>query len=211
MRLSAHRFNVSARGPSQSVAWRRSYLCPCRNPSSGAARQNCPWCDGRGVIWEAPQRAWSLLAGMRVAREWAAFGMFESGDVVLSIPSDSPLWGAGANDRVLMLDSTEPFDAVMTRTGTEKLAGVLVSVDRVFWLGAGNQMVEGDAPLQGEGGSLSWAPGAVAPPDRAQYTIAGRRNPEYFLFQDLPQDRAHFHGAALPRRVAIRRFDLFGR
>ena len=34
--------------------------------------------------------------------------------------------------------------------------------------------------------------------------------PEYYCFQEIPIDRPEHSGAALPRRVALRRFDLFG-
>lgn len=158
--------------------------------------------------------------------------------MVLSIPSDSPLYDAGANDRILMTDSTEPFDTVLTHTGNEILPGRIVSVDRVFWLiGQGQSVIEGTIPRQAPDGALIWrgnGSGSACIATEAgipivsdhqgaliaeglpftvgtQYTIAGRRNPEFYVFQDLPQDRAHFHGARLPRRVAVRRFDLFGR
>ncbi|MCK7579808.1 MAG: hypothetical protein MZV65_31715 [Chromatiales bacterium] len=43
------------------------------------------------------------------------------------------------------------------------------------------------------------------------YTLAGRAYPEYFCYGDFPQDRAHHHGEPLPRKVVLRKFDLFGR
>lgn len=236
MRLSAQRFNAAARAPSQSVLWRQSNSCPCRDPFSGAARQGCLQCAGKGVLWQPAQPAWAVLAGMKVAKEWAAFGLWESGDVVVSIPSDSPLYDAGPNDRVLLLNSTEPFDSILAHTGSETLPGQLVSVERVFWLDANQNIIQGALPTQNADGTLSWASGGDqtglatetgevieteggqalggtygAPPLETQYTICGRRNPEYFVFKDLPQDRAHFGGAKLPRRVSLRRFDLFGR
>jgi WD40 repeat protein len=59
-----------------------------------------------------------------------------------------------------------------------------------------------------ENGAITWA---VAPPIGAQFSMIGRAHPEFFLFKDLPQDRAHHGGATLPRRVVLRRWDLFGR
>jgi hypothetical protein len=58
-------------------------------------------------------------------------------------------------------------------------------------------------------GTLTW--GADVPPDGAQIALTGRKRPEYFCLQEFPQDRAHHHGRDLPRRVVLRRFDLFGR
>ena len=115
MQLSPTRFNRLLRPPGglgQKVSWRRAYACPCRHPHSGAALPGCLQCAGCGVIWSAPKAAWTGLASMRVAREWANFGLWESGDVVLTIPSDSPLYAAGEHDRLVMLDSSEPFSTL---------------------------------------------------------------------------------------------------
>lgn len=242
MQLSPARFNRLLKPPGglgQRVTWRPAYACPCRDPHSGAARQGCLQCAGRGVIWAAPKKAWTGLSGMKVAREWAQFGLWESGDVVLSIPSDSPLYAAGEHDRITMDDSSEPFSNLFTDkvarpepTGdqlaptvddddmladgwtpvTVKIGFAPISISRIIWKDPGTEaLVEGAIPAVTGSDSLTWLHPDGCPPVGVQVSMTGRRKLEYFLFKELPQDRAHHGGAALPRRVAARRFDLFGR
>ncbi|WP_431860141.1 hypothetical protein [Azospirillum sp.] len=211
MELDAGWFNELLGEMGQAVAWRRAALCPCRDPYSGAAQQGCPHCAGLGWLWAEPVSAWTGLASMRVVKEWAAFGLWASGDVVLSVPSDSPLYSAGENDRVVMENSSEPFSIHLTREGDERVRFPMVQVDRVFWINPGSgELVEGGVPTVGADGVPTWSDPAAAPDPGIQYSITGRKRPEYFMFKELPQDRAHFAGAPLPRRMVLRRFDLFG-
>jgi hypothetical protein len=211
MELSAADANAMLNLVGQDVAWRSGYLCPCRDPNSGAARPGCANCGGRGVMWGNPIAAVAALSGLKVSRQWEASGLWQNGDVVVSIPSDSPLYAAGPNDRVSMLESSQPFVEVLTMGGPA-LPYVVASIARVFWLDAENGIIEGSIPPLAADGSYAWADGdAGAPPAGQQYSISGRRVPEYFVFQDLPGDRAHFHGSTLPRRAILRLFDLFGK
>lgn len=196
----------------QRISWASSDLCPCRDPYSGQAKQGCPTCGARGVIWSAPVLAWTGVASVQVAKQWAAFGQWEAGSIVFSIPEDSPFYACGENDRVVMLESSEPFRAIYTRNGTDLLNYQIQVIDRVFWLDPVTQLiVEGGIPNVSEAGWLDWNGIEGAPPDGIEYTVRGRKRPEFYIFQDLPQDRAHFGGQRLPRRVAAKRFDLFGR
>lgn len=212
MRLSPRKFNGMLKEMGQAVEWRRAYLCPCRDPYSGAARQGCPQCHGKGVLWADAVAAWTGVAGMKVAREWAQFGLWESGDVVLTVPSDSPMYAAGENDRVTMIQSSEPFSTQLTRDGTDKLPFEVQVIDRVFFLKADDSsIVDCGIPTVADDGSLSWGTPALAPDPGVQYSVTGRKRPEYYLFREFPNDRAHFGGLSLPRKVILRKFDLFGR
>lgn len=196
-------------GLGQKVTWARAFACPCRSPTSGAAEQGCPVCQGRGVAWDQPIAAWTGLAGMKIAREWAMFGEWESGDVVVTIPSDSPLYGAGENDRVTFINSTEAFSSILMG-GVDHLPFQATEINRLVWRDPVTKaLTVGGIPSEAPDGTLTWTSGA--PPAGVQYSISGRRNPEYWLFKDLVQDRHHHAGRALPRRVALRRFDLFGK
>lgn len=214
MLLSPARFNRMLGKKAQGVEWRRAAPCPCRQGPMGQAKYGCKACRSLGTLWGPPQPAWTALAGMKVAREYAAFGQWESGDVVFTIPSASPLWNAGEHDRVLMTDSTEPFQLVLKRgdpVNGRVREGRVTEVHRCFRLGAADAITECALPdVDAEDGSLSWPdPAGDAPDPGTQFTLTGRRHPEYFLLGELPQDRAHQRGAALPRRVALRRFQLF--
>jgi len=147
---------------------------------------------------------------MKVQRQWEAFGQFAAGDVVITIGSDTPLYAAGEMDRIVMSNSTEAFNDVLT--GGEVLDFSVSSVSNVFWLDpAGSAVIQGAIPAVQADGSLVWATDATAPAAGQQFTMIGRKIPEYFLYRDFAQDRSHQGGAALPRRVALRRFALFGK
>lgn len=211
MRLSPARFDRMLREMGQAVSWRRSAPCPCRDPKSGQGKYGCKRCRSLGTLWSDALPAWTGLSGLRVAREYAAFGRWESGDAILTIPGASPMFAAGEHDRILMTDSTEPFQLVLKRDAAPRVKDGRVSqIDRCFWLNAAEELVEGDIPSAGEDGLLTWGATANAPDPGKQFTLVGRRHPEYFILGDLPQDRAHFGGLPLPRRVQARRFQLFG-
>lgn len=211
--LRPGRFNrllTPAGGLGQTVEWRKAYTCPCRDPHSGSPRQGCGSCGGRGWIWAEAVGAWTGLAGQKIQREWMQSGEAESGDQILTIPSDSPLWAAGEKDRIVMADSSEPFSLPLVRgSPTDRLRFPVVTVDRVFWLDADDATVEGVIPDVGPDGVMTWSDGG--PPAGQQYSITGRKRPEFQVLKDMPQDRSHAGGMALPRKVIVRRFDLAGR
>ena len=213
MILSPATLNAQLALMGQNVTWARASFCPCRDPQTGAARIGCPICAGRGVFWASPAPSRIGVAGMKVQREWERFGAFESGDVVVSLPSDTPAYAAGENDRILFVNSSEPFDVVLVRGApNETPIWTAVGFDRCFWLSPdGAVIIEGGLPTQNPDRSFTWADGVAAPPEGTQYTLRGRKRPEYFLFQSFPDDRAHFGGLALPKRATLRKFDLFGR
>jgi hypothetical protein len=196
-------------GLGQNVLWEPGYLCPCRSSTSGAAEQGCPVCKGRGVVWQAPVAAWTGLAGMKIVREWAAFGEWEGGDVVITVPSASPLYGLGEGDRITFVDSTEVFNVVLMG-GVDMMTFQAASFSLCNWRDPTTKaIVVGGLPTQASDGRLTWTTGA--PPAGVQYALKGTRHQRYFVFRDLVQDRHHSAGLALPKRVVLRLFDLFGR
>jgi hypothetical protein len=210
VKLDAGSFNAFLATIGHMFSWRRAYACPCINPHSNAAKPGCPLCAGKGRQWVAAVDGLAGIAGQKIQLAWAQFGNAELGDVVLTIPSDSPLYDIGAFDRVVMKNSSTPFSLVFTRGSNDVLRYPLAVVDRVFWLNdAGTVVIEGGIPTVSSAGALTWATGE--PPTGRQYTITGRFHPEYFVFSDYPQDRAHHQGEPLPRRVVLRKFDLLGK
>ena len=213
--ISGLRFNALINGAAQQVTWRKAGKCPCRSSTSGQPVPGCPNCSGNGITWFDPTNAWCVASGQRIQREWAQNGLFESGDVIVTVGSDSPLYQAGEFDRVLLVQQTEPFESVLTYTGSETLGWPVMEVDQVFWLDPKSKaIVQGGIPGTGLLGQVCWndPQGGPAPPPGIQYSITGRRVPEYFVFGQMPADRAHFRGATLlPRRVTLRKYDLFSR
>ena len=214
MVLSVARFNAQLAVQGQNMTWARASNCPCRSIDvTGSPKPDCNNCDGAGVFWAAPVPCIAGLSGQQVQRQWTAGGQYKSGDVVVSIPSNTPLYDAGEFDRVMMVNSSESVDYIEV-FGEERARAPWISVDTVFYVDElAQEVTQCTLPTVNADGSLTWStdPAAVLPAQGQQYTIQGRAQLEFFVFQGLVQDRAHYGGLALPRKVALRRFALFGR
>ncbi|MFD3263208.1 hypothetical protein [Phenylobacterium ferrooxidans] len=209
MRFSPTNLNAHIVNMGQDLGWRRASACPCFSPASGNARFDCLLCGGRGHTWAAEVVVRAGLSSQTSKKALAQFGVYEIGDALLTIGSDSPLYDMGQYDRVRGLTSTNRFSTMMTRGQGDTLLGTIKSVDRVFWLNeAANATVEGGIPTVSDAGVLTWATGE--PPAGTQYVVNGVRFDEFFAFLDLPSDR-NIGGANLPRKVPVRKFDLLGR
>lgn len=209
MQFNVGAFNTHLSNLGQECRWRKSFACPCVNPHSGAARRNCPQCAGRGLIWAPPVDSVAGMANSRIQREWAEFGQWENGDIVVTIPENTPMYEMRQFDRVLMLNNTDGFSLQLTRGENDRLHMPVATIERVFWLDEEGGIVEGSIPGVEDDGSLTWASGG--PPAGVQYSITGTRYAEFFCFGDYPSNRNMHRGMRLPRRVVLRRFDLFGR
>jgi len=208
VKLSPKKFNRFVARIGQNVSWKRAYDCPCKDPNSGAASYDCLICDGVGHVWDDALPCNLALSGQKIQRQWADFGAWENGDVVVTIGSDSPVYKAGEFDRITLEDSSAPFSITKIHDGSERLPFKIVVIDRIFWLDDESNIINGEIPTVDVDGSLTWI---VSPPSGIQYSITGRRRPEYYMYQEFPQDRAHFQGAALPRRVVLRSFELMSK
>src|SRR5574344_1187428 len=100
MRFNPAAFDRHLNNIGQKVQWRRSYACACVNPASGAPDPKHALCAGKGRIWDKPVDTVAGIARQETLAEWMKAGLWESGDMVLSIPQASPLWDAGQFDRV---------------------------------------------------------------------------------------------------------------
>jgi hypothetical protein len=211
MRLNPAAFDAHLNFIGQQFTWRKADRCPNINPSSGASVPNCPLCGGKGVIWAPAVPAVAGMAAQQIQLRWAQFGQWQDGDAVVTIPENSPLYNAGQFDRVVMLNATSYFSLPLTRGDPqEKIHEPVEKITRVFWL-ANGALVEGAAfPTVNADGSLTW-PGIGAPPIGSQYTIGGTKFGEYFVWGPYPSNRNEHLGARLPKRVVLRRFDLFAR
>lgn len=194
----------------QSFKWRKAYRCPCVNPHSGAATPNCPQCAGKAWLWVLPVNGSAGIAGEKIQLRWAQMGMWQDGDSVVAIHESSPLYEMGQFDRVTMLNNSVYFSLPLVHGGpNEKLFDPIEKITRVFWLDAQKNIVEGGIPTVNVDGTLTWASGA--PPAGVTYSITGTKFSEFFCWGAYPSDRNEHFGARLPKRVVLRRFDLFGR
>lgn len=212
MRFSPQRFNRHLKNMGQDITWRPSFACSCFNLSSGAADPKCKLCSGKGRIWEVPNATVCGVAKQETQAEWAESGLWEAGDLVVTIPGNSPMWDAGQFDRVTMLNATDKFSQPLQRGApTERLLFVPQRIERVFWRHPTTQaLVEGGIPDVADNGILSWPAGGEPPPGMT-YSLSGWKYAEYFVFGDFPSSRNMHQGAKLPKRVVLRRWDLFGR
>lgn len=210
MQLNPAAFNRHLNHMGQDVTWRRASACPCKNPNSGASDPKCPHCGGKGQMWDAALPGVVGVTGSKVQKEWAQFGNYESGDSVVTIGSDSPLYQMGQFDRVTMMNAVEHFSITLVHGApTERLIGKIESISRVFWLNAQKELTQGGIPNVADNGTLSWPAGE--PPAGTQYGISGTKFQEFFCFGMYPSNRNEHQGAQLPKRVVLRKFDLWGR
>ena len=99
MQLSPTAFNAHLLNIGQRLGWRRAFACPCVNPASGAARQDCPLCRGKGRQWAAEVIGVAGMQNQSQKKGFAQFGTWEPGDALLTVGSDSPFYDAGQYDR----------------------------------------------------------------------------------------------------------------
>lgn len=209
MRFSPQNFNNLLNKRAQRFLFSKGYACPCLNPNSGQALYNCAHCSGKGRVWGVAVGGSAAVVGRDVVKKRVDFGTWDAGDIMLSIPSDSPIYAMGQFDRLVAVDRSEPFSINFVAGVNEVMRFIPVSIDRVFWLDSvTNNFVEGDIPIINADGTLTW--GTICPPAKTTYSLTGRRRPEYYCYNENPLDRPHQQGSALPRVVSARRFDLFG-
>jgi hypothetical protein len=208
--LNPAKFNRLLNKIGQDFLYRKAYACPCVSPTSGAANAICQICFGKGRYWLAPVPAVAGVASQKVQIAWAQFGLYEKGDTLLSIPSDSPMYSMGQFDRALALNGISQFSQVYTRGSEDRLNFTPVKIDRVFWLNSDlTATIDGTIPAVDASGNMTWVSGG--PPTGTIYTVSGSRYDEFYCFMDDPNNRMEQHGSQLPRRVVMRAFDLFGR
>lgn len=210
MRFNSAAFNNHLANIGQKCIWQRSYTCPCINPNSGSPSPSCPRCGGRGKFWIEGVPTVVGIASQKVQQNWAKLGLWESGDSVVSVPEDSPMYEIGQGDRVLMMNGTDRFSVPLIRGAPNEFMRLPVEkIERVFWFDTNSREVEGSIPTIGANGALIF--GANAPPLGKTYTLTGTRYAEYYCYQNFPSDRNQHQGMRLPKLVVMRHFDLFGR
>lgn len=211
MQLNPSAFDSFLFGIGQDLEWRRSYACACVSATSGAPDPKHQLCMGKGRIWKPAVSTVAGVANQKVMAEWMQSGMYESGDMILSIPQNSPLYTAGQFDRIVMRNSSDVFSMPMTRGApNERLLFQVKSIERVFWLHPTTRLeVEGGIPAVDDNGVLTWTDGE--PPGNTVYSLTGTKYAEYFIFQNMLSNRGEHRGARLPKRVVARKWDLFGR
>lgn len=212
MKLSRVHFNRHVTKMGQQVLWRSANACSCVNPTSGAPDVKCKLCNKKGRIWNKPLQTVCGSQKQQTQAEWANSGMWEAGDLVVTVPENSPMWDGGQYDRVTLLNATDRFSQPLTRgSGTDNLSLFTVDrIERMFWKHPQTQaLVEGGIPAVDADGNLTWTD--REPPMGVTYSITGFKHSEYFIWGDFPANRNIHSGVRLPKRVVLRRWELLGR
>ena len=212
MRFNPSRFDRHLQNIGQRVLWRHSYACACVNAASGQPDPKHALCMGKGRLWDPAVATIAGVASQAVQVQWIQSGQFENGDLVVSVPQTSAMYNAGQFDRVVMKNSTDVFSMPLTRGApSERILFPIQSINRVFWLHPTTRLiVEGGIPDFDADGHLTWTEGGE-PPSGMVYSVTGIKFDEYFIFQGLLSDRGEHQGARLPKKVTLRKWDLFGR
>lgn len=209
MAFSPALFNRHLRQIGQDIKWRQAFACPCVNPASGAAKPGCPLCRGKSWQWAAEVDCRVGLQMVNNKKGFAAFGQWEPGDALLTIGSDQACYAASHMDRFRALNSTSTFSVNLTRGDSDIVRGTIQSISRVFWTTAdGNAIVDGGIPVVNADGTFTW-PDNDGPADGKVYSITGVRYDEFFAYMQIPSNRPMSAGAALPKKLPVRKLDLF--
>lgn len=212
MRFNATHFDRHLANIGQQVLWRRSWACACVNPDTGSPDPKHVLCRGKGRLWNAPIETKAGVPSASTYAKLIAAGLWDSGDMALTIPRLSPMWeSAGRFDRVAMLNSTDVFSLPLRRGApSERLLFQPVTITRIFSLDkTSGAAIEWGVPEVDADGVITW--GADAPLPGVSYSMTGTKHPEYYIFDNYPSNRNEHSGMQLPKKVQLRRFDLFGR
>ena len=192
-----------------TVTWRKASECPCRNSRNGGADPDCPVCEGMRYVWDAGVVTKIGVQALQTQRKFAAFGEWEKGDMLATIPSDSPAYAVGEYDRFVIEKAELRLSSILTKGLNDRLKyATIKSLDRV-WSIQGTVAVDyyagKDFALSGN--AIVWSPSATLP-DGTQYTVRYFAVPEYFVYLTLPQDRMQ-SDLDLPKKVPLRLMELF--
>ena len=194
----------------QAATWERASRCPCRSTRTGGADVACVVCKGIGWIWDAPQPCAFGVSGSTPSRKFAAFGEWEDGDVLLTIPSDSLAYDMGERDRITMTQSSLRSTEVLTRGTNETLRySQPIALSTVWGIVANARQEFYDSiDFQLDGHTMLWLTTTLSAGQ--QYSVLYTARPQYFVYRELVGDRP-MGGRSMPRKVHVKLMELFNR
>lgn len=192
-----------------TVTWRKASECPCRNTRTGGSDVDCPVCEGLRYLWDPGVTTTIGVQGIKADRKFAGFAEWEKGDMLATIPSDSPAYAVGEYDRFAIDQAEFRFSTILTKGTKDRLKySTIHTIDRLWAIvgGVAVDYVEG-THFDLEGNLIVWGAGA-GPADGTQYSVRYFAVPEYFVYLAMPQDRIQGN-LNLPKRVPLRLYELF--
>lgn len=147
------------------------------------------------------------------SRAWLDRGQLKTGDLEVSIPHrlpdllrENPAWHAKEHDVFVFPDQRIRYQQRFEGKGKPTLTYRLVRELRTARALVGGALVtyQPGEDFTVTDGQVAWL---TAPPPGA-YVLEYDAAPEAYVFAELPQTR-HIDGHPLPRRVGLRRFELY--
>jgi len=154
------------------------------------------------------------VQGVTAQREFQTRGMYDVMDVEMTIDrhladkvTKNPAWDCGEFDRFVLVDAWRRH-AQRVRRGMDKVIYRRAQGVQIKAL-IGGQLVTytPGADFVFDDGQIQWATGK-GPARNEYYAFTGMINPEYYVFQGIPQVR-HEDGLELPRRIVLKGFENF--
>ena len=204
------RLNAMLQLIGQAVTWERASRCPCRSTRTGGPEVSCPVCRGVGWIWDTPVPCMLGVSGSTPSRKFAAFTEWEDGDVLVTIPSDSPAYDMGERDRITLTDASHRMSEVLTRGVNDQLRYRKPLVIHSVWAIVSNERKDYHDLIdyKVDGHTVTWL--TAGPAQNQQYAVLYNAQPEYFVYRELVGDRP-MGGRSMPRKVHVKLMELFNR
>ena len=157
------------------------------------------------------------VSGVTFTKQFAQFGEWDRRDMIATVPARDAsgalleIYGIGDFDRVTLVDSVVRQSFVGQRGQADTVPERTIrAVTDAFGLHNGAKVpLEDGTDFRVTGNTVEWLSSALAVGEG--YTLRYVASPEYFVWTSIEQPRAHDLGKALPKRVVLRSFDLFGR
>ena len=166
--------------------------------------------------YRAPEQGRLHAQGITKNRDVVDRGMIVAGQMDVSIPryyddltTLNPAWMAAEHDRFVFPDLKHRHQARLVRGRGDRLTYALrhdITDVRAIAYGNLTHYALGEDVLVDALGRIEWPTDAI--PVGTPYVIDYIAAPEYYVWQELPQQR-HIDGHDLPRRVSLRLFEQY--
>jgi hypothetical protein len=168
------------------------------------------------LTYSAPQQGRAHVQSHTKQRDLTDRGEIVAGHAEATLPrhledltSPNPAWGASEHDRLLLPDMRYRHQQRMVRGRNERLTYAHVHSIREARAVVNNALTTyaRDTAFTLANGAITWL-GGFGPPHGTAYVLDYLAAPEYYVWQEIPQQR-HVDGHDLPRRVSLRLFEQY--
>lgn len=198
-----------------NVLWEKSYLCPCRNPVTGAPDTSCPICKGRGIAYLPAVKVKVAIQSQDRGVSNTDLGLYDSGTAIATTLPES---GITFRDRISVpdveIDQSMIFDVTQRRiekgmwlsydVKSISLAitdnGQLIYEDEDYTLDTENNLLLPKAHMLGKNISLNII-------TTLRYIVIDLLKESRYQYTDKGTEMMKFQ--ALPKKLLIKREDAW--